>query len=341
VVAGHSDLALGGYQKLWSQQPGAIETLLRIWPMDAPRLSVILVNYNTTALVVDCLRSLRRQIDPGRLEVILVDNASDEFDAQQILLVWPEVRFVVSATNLGFGQGNNLGAREATGQYFWLLNTDTLVPPDHSIWSLVDFLDRHHDYAAASPLLTDAVGTVQPWQTGYFPALWRMAFSPLARLIARKVPTLRDYLAIVDTNLLPELAADVDQAVAASLIIRRSTYEDVGGFSPEYFFFLEDTDLCRKLRARGWRIRWIPEAHIVHLWGRSVPDPVTRQRMFFHAQDLYFKKWHRPWELSVLRIIRLPLLFSTRARSWAGRWARTVCSERSTGGSLLSPPGHE
>ncbi|MGH9094430.1 MAG: glycosyltransferase family 2 protein, partial [Acidimicrobiales bacterium] len=85
---------------------------------------------------------------------------------------------------------------------------------------------------------------------------------------------------------------------------------------------LEDTDLCRKLHMGGWRIRWQPAAHIIHLWGRSVSDPVARQRLFFSAQDRYFRRWHRPVSLAVLRMLRAPLLLRTRLqrrRADAGR----------------------
>lgn len=295
-------------------------------PAGDPRLSVILVNYRTTGLLVDCLRSLRARLGEdsagvGRLEVIVVDNASGDFDARAVLQAWPEARVVESSTNVGFGQGNNLGAAVATGDYLWLLNTDTLIPEDHHLDALLAFLDAHPNHGAASPLLTDDAGTVQPWQTAYFPSLWRMAAAPPARLAAR-LPALRRHLSTVDTNLWDREAADVEQVVAASLIVRRTVYEQVGGFSPEYFFFLEDTDLCRKLQAAGWRIRWLPQAHVIHLWGRSVRDPVARQRMFFAAQDVYFRKWHRPWERAALRIMRLPLMAGARWQAAAARLRR-------------------
>src|SRR5262249_54005881 len=202
--------------------------------------------------------------------------------------------------------GNNLAAQHASGEYLWLLNTDTLVPATHGVGALLDFLDRHPGYAAAAPLLVDAKGVVQPWQTGYFPALWRMVLSVPARLAARVAPALTRYLGVIDTNFRPVEEADVEQAVAAAVVVRRTGFEAVGGFSPQYFFFLEDTDLCRKLHARGWRIRWLPQAHIVHLWGRSTADPVSRQRLFFAAQELYFRRWHGRLGLWGLRLIRLP-----------------------------------
>ncbi len=273
-----------------------------------------MVNYNTTSLAADALRSLRARTGTEGIEVIVVDNASRDFDPAVLTAVWPEAHVIVSGDNLGFGRANNLGAARAGGDHLWLLNTDTLVPSDSDPWSLVDFLDAHDDYAAVLPLLTDAEGTVQPWQTGHFPSLWRMALNPAARAAARVAPTLRGRLGFVDTNFAPVVAADVDQVVAAAVVVRRSAFEQVGGFSPQYFFFLEDTDLCRKLRYAGWRIRWQPATTMVHLWGGSVADPVARQRMFFAAQDLYFRAWHSPVEARALRVMRLPLGLAARIR---------------------------
>lgn len=275
-----------------------------------------MVNYNTTDLVVDSLSSLRSAIGPDGFEVIVVDNASDDFEAARVLAAWPDARIVESDENLGFGRGNNLGASYATGKYLWLLNSDTLIPADHSFGELLAFLDEHPQYCAAAPLLTDADGAVQPWQTGYFPALWRMALNPLARFLERYIPVLRGRLGLIDTSFRPMVAADVEQAVAAALVVRREAFEAVGGFSDEYFFFLEDTDLCRKMAERQWKIRWLPGSHVVHLWGRSVSDPVARQAMFFSAQDIYLRRWHSSATLGAVRVMRLPLLAAARLRAW-------------------------
>jgi GT2 family glycosyltransferase len=168
--------------------------------------------------------------------------------------------------------------------------------------------------------------------------------SPPARAAVRMFPALRGPLSRVDADLRPVEDADVDQVVAAALVIRRDAFQAVGGFSPEYFFFLEDTDLCRNLRDRGWRIRWMPRSHIVHLWGRSVTDPVGRQRLFFSAQDVYFRHWHGPAQLWALRVIRLPRYAAVR---WRRAWSIRTVSDRhgSRGRSAAAPvpdsrPGH-
>jgi GT2 family glycosyltransferase len=271
------------------------------------RLSVILVNYNTTGLAEACLRSMREHLRLDGVEVILVDNASTDFDPAPLQRAWPGLTVVESPDNVGFGRGNNLGARFASGEYFWLLNTDTLVPPDHHLDDVLGFLDGHPRYAAALPLLVNADGRVQPWQTGYFPSLWRMVVSVPARAAIRIAPATARALRCVDTNFRPVEEADVDHVVAAAMVIRRAAYEEVGGFSPEYFFYLEDTDLCRKLRARGWHIRWLPQSRIIHLWSGSMADPVRRQRLFFAAQEIYFRRWHSRGTLWALRLVRLPL----------------------------------
>ncbi len=294
-----------------------------------PRLSVVMVNYNTTDLAVDALRSLRLRVPVDSTEVILVDNASTTFDADRVLEAWPGAQVIELAENVGFGQGNNAGAARASAAYLWLLNTDTLCPDDNGLAAMLQFLDDHPDYAGVSPLLTDATGAVQPWQTGYFPSLWRMALSPIARQLAHRAPSLRNRLAFIDTDHRPRVPAEVDHVVAAAMVVRRSAFEAVGGFSPEYFFFLEDTDLCRKLRAEGWKIGWLPGSHMIHLWGRSVADPLVRQRMFFSAQDVYLRRWHGPATVRAAQALRIPLRTAARLERVRRRPSRPATRRRS------------
>jgi len=274
-----------------------------------PKISVILVNYGTTGLLLDALDSLHRNFDAASYEVLVVDNSTPGFEPIQITGRYPGVTVLVNRINVGFGRANNQAAAAALGTYLWLLNTDTLVPPDHNLHLLLKFLDSHIGHAAASPLLIDRDGRVQPGQRASFPGLARMLAEKPARLVARLVPSTRPLFARLTPDFAGLEESDVPVAVAASLFVRTSCFRDVGGFSPEFFMFLEDSDLCRKFADKGYKVRFVPQARMVHLWGGSIDSQYEAKRMYYASQDIYLQKWSPRWVPALARMLRVPFRF--------------------------------
>lgn len=264
------------------------------------KLSVVYVNYNTEDLLIDSLGSLKKnlRLDAGDYEVLVVDNASSQLNEKKIKNIFKGAKIVYSKKNLGFGGGNNLGVSHAIGDYVWLLNTDTIVPSDNNMHKLINFIESKKDYAAALPLLTDNKGIVQPGQIDNFPTPYRLfIIKPICALLklffkgAKDIPHDRD----------------VDVAVAASLIVSREAYLDVGGFDDRYFMYYEDTDFCREINKAGYKIRFFTAAHIIHLWGSSISSSASRKKMYYESQDKYFRKWYGEIFLILLRVFRSPL----------------------------------
>jgi GT2 family glycosyltransferase len=278
------------------------------------KLSIVYVNYNTTELLVASLRSLKR-LAGLEYEVLVVDNASKDFDEAAVKAVAPAAKIVRSAENLGFGRGNNLGAAEARGEYLWILNTDTLVPEGNGLDKLVRFLDGHREYGAALPLLKDDTGVVQPTQVAYFPTPAKILLNVPVRVAAKLLPGLRRLYARVNLDYAPVETRDVEVAVAAAIVVRREVYEQVGGFSPEFFMFYEDSDLCRKIWKAGHGIRWMTEATTVHLWGQSIRGKRSfskRKELYFRSQDIYLRKWHSKTGQVLVKCLRWPLVLRYR-----------------------------
>jgi GT2 family glycosyltransferase len=275
------------------------------------KLSIIYANYNTTQLLLNSLASLNKLPKSISYEVIVVDDGSNDFDATQVTDHFPQVKVVQNPENLGFGRTNNSGAELARGDYLWILNTDTLVPEDNHIDHLIEFLDGNPIYAAALPLLTDLDGHIQPAQTAYFPSPFRLLANIPVRLLAKLLPFGRALYGKVLLDYLPIVTRDVDVAVAAALIVRRQAFIEVGGFSPEFFMFYEDSDLCRKLHDNRYKIRFFTQAHTVHLWGQSITGSnafTRRKQLYFSSQDIYLKKWHSQAALWAVRALRWPLV---------------------------------
>ena len=125
-----------------------------------PRLSVILVSYNTRQMTIDCLGTLLQELGGNSAEVLLVDNASIDGTAAAVREAFPRVTVIESATNLGFGGGNNLAMQQAKGQYLLLINTDAFPRPG-AIDALVDYLEKHPDVALVGPRLVNGDGSLQ------------------------------------------------------------------------------------------------------------------------------------------------------------------------------------
>lgn len=266
------------------------------------KLSIVYVNYNTEDLLIDSLASLKKNLKmkPSEYEVLVVDNASRELNKDRILKVFKGTRIYPLKDNMGFGGGNNVGVSHARGEYVWLLNTDTIIPIDNRMHELIDFLNNNKKYAAASPLLTDRDGNVQPSQVDRFPTLYRLLLiKPMRLLVNRIVRRTEDVLFDQDV--------DVDVAVAAAFVVSRKVYQQVGGFDSRYFMYYEDTDLCRKIYGVGYRIRFIVTSHVIHLWGRSISSSSDRKRYYYESQNKYFYKWHGFVSVVFLWVFRMPL----------------------------------
>ncbi len=267
------------------------------------------MNYNTTGLLLDCLASVEEHFDAS-YEVIVVDNATPGFDPTEVTDHFPAATVRALDANVGFGRANNLAAELATGTYLWLLNTDTLIPPEHDLGAVLDHLDHHPDCAAASPLLVNEGGTAQAGQRAAFPTLATMVAEKPAKVLARLVPVTRSMFGWLVPDFSPIAEADVAVMVAASLFVRTTSFREVGGFSPEFFMFLEDSDMCRKFADLGYRVRFVPRARVVHLQGRSIPTQHERKLLYYASLDVYLQKWTRPWAAAVARVLRAPLMLA-------------------------------
>lgn len=257
------------------------------------KLSVIYVNYNTEKLMLASLLSLRENFKAETdYEVIVVDNASDGFSATLVKKIFPKSKIIKNDKNLGFGQANNLATKQATGDYLWLLNTDTIIPPDNKLEKVIDFLDANSSYGVASPQLILGNGQPQATQVGRFPSIWR-------QILQKFFPD-----TALGMHYLPVAPADVPCVAAAAVFIRRQAFNEVGGFTPDYFMYFEDTDLWQKLKRAGHKIRFLPTSKVTHLESQSIKDPSELKKVYFASQDIYYQRWKSSWSQFLLKISR-------------------------------------
>ncbi len=239
--------------------------------------SVVMVSFNTRDLTLEAIESVFASVlDPDfRLEVIVVDNNSQDGSAEAIECRFPQVRVIRSGENLGFGRGNNLGVHYATGEALLLLNTDTIVRPG-AIERLHQELYREGDRGVVGPFLQNPDGSYQCSMLS-FPTVWRTfcTYFWLDRVFPR-IPLFADaFMVHAD----PNQERDVEVINGAALMIRADVFRQVGGFDPEYFMYFEESDLCKRVAGLGFRSRYIPNAKVLHFISQSSR---TRPWWFHH-----------------------------------------------------------
>jgi len=251
------------------------------------RLSIIIVTYNSREEIDDALRALRQPRPQIDHEIIVVDNASTDGTATHLRATWPSVRAIDAGGNIGFAAANNLGVRETSSELVLLLNPDTRAHGP-AVDRLVAALDEQRDVAIVGPRIVDAHGRAEL-------SFGRM-ISPIAEL---RQKLLQRMTGVVDA--MTRHSRDVDWVSGACLMIRRADLEAVGFLDERFFMYTEDVDLCTRVRRRGRTVRFLADAQIEHLRGRSVAHAQRPTSIAYRRSQLAFYEKHHPRWVPVLR----------------------------------------
>jgi hypothetical protein len=256
--------------------------------MTAPDLSICIVNWNTREDLEQALASILHP-DPGTgIQVVVVDNASDDGSADMVCGRFPTVTLVESRENLGFARGYNRAASESRGRHLLILNPDTLVHRG-ALAKLTAYLDAHPEAGAIGPRLLNTDGSLQ-FSCRRFPtplaALFRNTI--LGRLVGPDRFT-RDYLMSDWDHSSPRA---VDWISGAAMGIRREVWEKVGGFDEGFFMYAEDMDWCLRARQAGYEVHYVPDAVITHRIGRSSDQRPVAMLIQFHRSMARFYRKH-------------------------------------------------
>ncbi|MBN1889980.1 MAG: glycosyltransferase family 2 protein [Thermoflexales bacterium] len=229
-----------------------------------PTTSLILVNYNSGAYLKRCLSSLA--LGAVEREIILVDNASTDGSAEEIAAAFPRVRLVKSQVNRGFGGGCNLGARAAGGDYLAFLNPDTLVEPGW-LEALVAALEAEPRAGLATPKILMLADPARINTCGN-----EMHLTGLT--LCRGLGQARAAF---------ERQEEVPAVSGAAFVIRRALFEALGGFDPDFFMYMEDTDLSLRARLAGYTCLYVPSSIVYHDYALSFGPRKT----FYQERNRY------------------------------------------------------
>jgi len=265
------------------------------------KLSIIIVTFNSLPSLRICLAHLKEAVKRINCELIVVDNNSTDNSPSVAKNLWLEARVIVNRKNMGFAAACNQGAKEAAGNYLLFLNPDVFVD-SNCIDDLISFMPGKEKLGAVGGRMRFPDGTFQPTCRN-LPSMVNLIFSR-GSLFGRIFRSWNLYT-------LPDAAvpSEVPAVAGALLMIRKDVFERVGRFDWNYFMYMEDTDLCKRLNMLGFSNFFLPSAGAVHEWGGGSSTGFLK-RNWYHHQSVYkyFRKHKRGW--ATFTILPLMLLLN-------------------------------
>ncbi len=266
-------------------------------------LSIVIVNWNTLDLLRDCLESVFKETAGIRFEVIVVDNGSTDGSIEMVKKDFPDVRLIENHENRGYSTANNQGIELAEGRYICLLNSDTVII-DNALAKLNQFLDGNAEAGAITCLLVNPDGSPQFGSAlGETNLLYMLS---VETGLYKKFPKSRvwgkPFLGYLDHSKTHEL----EVCPSAVITIRREVFENTGLLDENIFFGTIDWDYSLRMRRKGWKLFFLPEAKVLHYGGKS-KDPIRKELLYKDYVSRFYYFWkHYGWvQMNMYRLLIL------------------------------------
>ncbi len=270
---------------------------------DAPEfdVAVLVINWNTRALLAECLQSVRDNSAGLHVQTVVVDNASADGSADMVRDCFPDVTLLALSDNLGFVGGNNKAYAVAKpARYVLLINPDAILAAN-ALPTMTAWMDSHPDAGACGPLTLNPDGTLQPSWTR-FPTVWSEVSGRHTRRFRGQ--TQPAALSADAVRALPD-ASPTDWLSGACLLLRRSAIaDDLHNvlFDSDFQMYSEETDLCYRLHRAGWPTFFLPQAEVVHHYGQSSKQASVRTMgLLYQSKLLFFRKHYGPLRTLLLQ----------------------------------------
>lgn len=238
--------------------------------MNHPPLSILIVNWRSKDYLRRCLKTVRATCADLSPQIVVVDGGSFDGCAEMLAADFPEVEFVQSPENVGFGRSNNLGFSKVRGELLLLLNPDTELHPG-AVSLMIQWLASNPATGIVGPRLLNTDGTLQVHCVRALPTPLNRALD--SEVLRRIWPNSK--LWGVGQAFQTREPVVVEAVSGACMLLRAEVFRNVGGFSPEFFMYGEDMDLCAKVRRQGLENVHVPEALVVHHGGGSTRGQVS------------------------------------------------------------------
>lgn len=258
-----------------------------------PDVTVLIVNWNTRNLLLECLESVRESARNLAVETVVVDNGSADGSADAASGRFPSAIVVRNGGNDGFAKACNAGLRHASGRIALFLNTDALLTAE-ALEGLAGFLDATPSAGCAAPQLVHRDGTLQNSFDNFPTLLSELSSKWALRLLfpGRYPGKSRRF----------EGPVRVEAPIGACLAVKRDALDGIGGFDERFFFFLEETDLCLRMQRSGRDCFFLPHLRVVHGKGETkAARPARAWIEYYRSNYAFFLKHRGPAALFILR----------------------------------------
>ena len=261
-------------------------------------LAIVIVGMNTRDWLRNCLQSLRAHDDVA-LEIVVVDNCSEDGSCQMIEETFPEVTLISNNTLYGFAKNNNIGAAQTSAPMLLFLNPDTEVTPG-ALRAMLAVSERHPHCGIFGGRLSDADRQIER-SVGAFPTLTSLAIDRLLAALSMLRPLLdhhsqRHYLRY-------DIERQVAWTTGAYLWIRRDVFDALEGWDSEIFMYGEDADLCYRSHKLGRPVLYTPDSQAFHYHNKVPLDRTRRKRLLREGLTLFARKHYGPLRARAYRRI--------------------------------------
>ncbi len=279
--------------------------------------SVIIVAYNSSDFIPACLKSVRDASEGIDAEVIVLDNGSPEPVSAEIKDFFPEVKWIDSKENLGFGKGCNLAVKSATKPYLFFINPDTIVSTD-SFRKMLEFVQEHPESGTVGSRILNEDGSLQLACRRSFPTtisaisktVGLAALFPKSKLLASYNMTYAD----------PNEVTEVDAISGSFFCMRSDLYRQLNGFDEDFFMYGEDLDLCFRAKVAGFKNYYTPATNILHFKGQSCKTRRWKSYLDFYKAMIIFVKKHKDLYFVPTLLVTLGILFA----AFVGMFSRLI-----------------
>lgn len=264
-------------------------------------LAVIIVNYNTSGLLRDCLNSVFASTGNLDLAVCVVDNASPDDSVAMVRAEFPRVHLIANAENVGYPAANNQGLRDfgfaaqdapaaRLPRYALLLNPDTVLPAT-ALAEMCAFMDARPRAGVSGPKLVRLDGSLDKACRRSFPtpetSLWHLL--GLDRLFPRSRRFARYNLSFLD----PDAVTRVDAVVGAFMLVRREAIEQAGLLDETFFMYGEDLDWAKRITDCGWEVWYNPQVTVLHIKEAASRHSYRARVAFYRALTIFYEKHYQ------------------------------------------------
>ncbi len=242
------------------------------------KLSIIILNYNVSYFLKQCIISVQRAIGNLDAEIIVIDNASEDESCAMVKRDFPKILLIENKENVGFSKANNQAVAVAKGEYLCILNPDTAVAED-TFLKCFNKAEKLPTLGALGVYLLDGTGNFLPESKRNLP-------KPQVSLLKLLGFTKKYYAASISE----ENEGEVAVLVGAFMFLKRSVYNEVNGFDEDYFMYGEDIDLSYKITQAGYQNYYLGSAETLHYKGESTQKDATYLDRFYGAMQIFYRK---------------------------------------------------